>query len=388
VRRSRARSGPRVAARRAASTFGVVLLAACTTAGPIATSVAEPSPPAESAPASTSGQPSATSPATEEAGEIPPGLIAYAAGTDPQIYLLDPASGESTQLTNLTARDGEPAGGTMRPAISCGFGVSNIAWSPDGSRMAFSYGACDNVIHLVDLEGAVKRVAEGRLARWAPDGSKIAFAMNGSWMDPAADAAEIALLDVASGEVSPLTSNRPGFGAYDPHWSPDGTRIAYSGPDGGNGVWTAAFIVDVASGEQEKLARRAFAAGWVSDTELVIGSNESTHHVLDIESGDAVDLGPGSAALVAPDGGAIALTHSDPATGAPSVRLVTPGGLEIGTLPGFALAWAPDGSALLVGARDADEPNLAIVDERGNVLATMIGVTPIGHAAAWQPVDR
>ena len=37
------------------------------------------------------------------------------------------------------------------PAISCGFGPSGLAWSPDGSRLAFNYGGCETVLWLVDL---------------------------------------------------------------------------------------------------------------------------------------------------------------------------------------------------------------------------------------------
>ena len=79
------------------------------------------------------------------------GEIAYVAGDDPQIFLLDLATGDSRQLTELGPKDAELSlAAPLQPALSCGFGPSSLAWSPDGSMLAFAYGSCDSVVYIVE----------------------------------------------------------------------------------------------------------------------------------------------------------------------------------------------------------------------------------------------
>ena len=109
----------------------IAVLVACTSApGPSS----EPRSGRPTADATGSPLPSA------KAGNVLDGQIAYVGGADPQIHLLDLASGESLQLTHLRPEHAELTGvGPMRPALSCFFGPSGLRWSPDGERLAFSY---------------------------------------------------------------------------------------------------------------------------------------------------------------------------------------------------------------------------------------------------------
>ena len=114
-----------------------------------------------------------------QAGNVLDGQIAYVGGADPQIHLLDLASGESLQLTQLRPEHAELTGvGPMRPALSCFFGPSGLRWSPDGERLAFSYGSCDAVIYAVDLEGNLTRIGDGRGAAWSHDGRFLVYGAN------------------------------------------------------------------------------------------------------------------------------------------------------------------------------------------------------------------
>jgi dipeptidyl aminopeptidase/acylaminoacyl peptidase len=106
-------------------------------------------------------------------GEPGPGLVVFASNLtgNYEIYVLNPATGLSTQLTNNTAQDIEPM------------------WSPDGSKIAFASDRDgDYEIYVMRLDGTDVRqltnnLAEDRQPRWQPDGNNIIFVsnVNGQW---------------------------------------------------------------------------------------------------------------------------------------------------------------------------------------------------------------
>jgi TolB protein len=93
--------------------------------------------------------------------------------------------------------------------------VDDLAWSPDGSRLAFDekYGG----IWIVGVDGSgLTEVPNGSAPRWSPTGSRLAFqlrpqAAGGIWVIKAD----------GSGRREVAAVGR------DPVWSPDGSRIAY-----------------------------------------------------------------------------------------------------------------------------------------------------------------
>jgi hypothetical protein len=105
------------------------------------------------------------------------------------------------------------------------------AWSPDGARVAF---VCrwatttDLCIIGRDGTGLVRLTNDAQRdddPAWSPDGTRIAFTRYPAGSsDPAA--AEIVLLNVATGVITPLTQG------LDPAWSPDGSRLVFAGGDG------------------------------------------------------------------------------------------------------------------------------------------------------------
>lgn len=111
---------------------------------------------------------------------------------------------------------------------------SAAALSADGARVAYVLRTLDaerdrNVdqLWLVGTDGsAPRRLTHGpadRSPAWSPDGSRLAFLRDG----------QLAVLDLAGGEVDVVTALPPGAG--EPVWSPDGTRIAFTAPVGASG---------------------------------------------------------------------------------------------------------------------------------------------------------
>ncbi|MDE0300616.1 MAG: DPP IV N-terminal domain-containing protein [Candidatus Poribacteria bacterium] len=111
---------------------------------------------------------------------------------------------------------------------------SHPSWSPDGKRIAFSFGLnrfrgdiSDILVMNADGKNRVNltkgRHKGNRAPDWSPDGEKIAFMSNRSGQT------NIYVMDADGKHTVNLT---PGFEfAHSPDWSPDGKRIVF-GADG------------------------------------------------------------------------------------------------------------------------------------------------------------
>ncbi len=100
-------------------------------------------------------------------------------------------------------------------------GPSAPAWSPNGRELVVSL---EGALYRVDpATGAARQLTDGPgydyQPDWSPDGRFLAYAC---YRD---DALELRMLELASGNSWPLTTN--GAVNLDPRFSPDGTRIAF-----------------------------------------------------------------------------------------------------------------------------------------------------------------
>jgi dipeptidyl aminopeptidase/acylaminoacyl peptidase len=101
------------------------------------------------------------------------------------------------------------------------------AWSPDGTRIAFSSdrdGSPD--IWLMDPDGGnLVQVTSGSdnddHPAWSPDGTRLVFQREQNGDE------DVWVVDVDGGGATNLTNN-PDEGDEAPNWSPDGTRIAFA----------------------------------------------------------------------------------------------------------------------------------------------------------------
>ena len=134
--------------------------------------------------------------------------------------------------------------------------AGETAIAPDGTRIAFTVTTLDretnayqSAIWLVPTAGgpaeARRFVADGRSPRWSPDGRALAFvsaregqrpAPNPDEAPPARDKrlgkgkSQIWLIPADGGEARQLTFMR--WGAGDPTWSPNGTRVLFTAKTG------------------------------------------------------------------------------------------------------------------------------------------------------------
>jgi WD40 repeat protein len=278
--------------------------------------------------------------------------------------------------------DGSPAGtfgGVGRP-VRC------LAWSPDG--MTLATGGADGAVCLWDPAGTFRRALPGphkgpvRAVSWRPDGARLGSAGEADdrivIRDPGGHEADHAL--------SVQTGIRSHFNGV--AWSPDWTRVAIWGRRG-------TCVADLSGDRPEVNIRGAPGdAAWSPDGKrLTIGRSDLTIGVADATTGEIVATLYGHRHWVvatqwSPDGLTLASAGIDD-----SVRLWdTRTGLLLHTYLGLghdaqhAVAWSPRGDRLASGGMDGRirvwpaRPPVARVTETGNL--TSVSWSPDGGQVA------
>ena len=140
---------------------------------------------------------------------------------DGEIYVMEPDGSNPTNLTNSAFFDSSPA------------------WSPDGTRIAFTSGRDTSdtraQLYVMDADGSnavrlLTSAVQDNSPAWSPDGTQIAFSRD----------VDIYVMDADGSNLLQLTSNVLGSAPADsvPAWSPDGTEIAFDrGPAGTAQIW-------------------------------------------------------------------------------------------------------------------------------------------------------
>jgi dipeptidyl aminopeptidase/acylaminoacyl peptidase len=234
-------------------------------------------------------------------------------------YLADEGTGKDARRQIFVM---DMHGGAPRPISRAPRGVEQFAWRPDGTAIAYvapeppgnqsdldnhldgfvvgdqSYqdkaAPLRNRIWLLGADGASERQltfgdfslpgAEppgppGAPISWSPDGKSIAFTRMPNDYDADSDRAVVAVLDVASGKTTTLTSHGKyeGYGVF----SPDGSKIAYWYPlDGDLSNQNEIFVAPASGGDGSDVTKsidaNAVRAMWMPDGSLLVAGHSGT----------------------------------------------------------------------------------------------------------------
>lgn len=141
-----------------------------------------------------------------------------------------------TLQVDLTVLDVQSGATTVIAELGLSRPESPVAWSPDGSQIAFA----DNQLHLVKSDGSdLHNFPLGaESVAWSPSGDRLVVR----------DFDLVALVELASGEMTWLTSDVGGVVSVPPAWSPDGRLLAYASSRDELMVMDVATLVTVALG--------------------------------------------------------------------------------------------------------------------------------------------
>ena len=287
--------------------------------------------------------------------------------------------GGAMDLWQRRVGEGQPVG--ELEALTTGMGIRRAAFSPDGSKLAYSKGdRVSNVFRVPILHDRVATWADARQitfdTAWlevvdvSPDGSRLAVSSDRNGNQ------DLWILPAEGGEMTQLTTDPTPDWA--PSWSPDGTEIAFHAFRSGNReVWVmpsnggpARRLTNHPSGDQ--------VPNWSIDgNEIAFSSGRGGTRelwIVDAEGGEPRPLTTGgNFADWSPDGSSIVFVRGGeiwrmPADGSEEER--------IGGGPASHALWSPEGKLLYyTGSREHSKRLWALSpsDGREYVVADLRG---------------
>jgi TolB protein len=206
--------------------------------------------------------------------------------------------------------------GAQRHLVLAGVWVLSPAWSPDGSRIAFSAGGAE--IMTITPEGEDLRqltnTGEAFFPSWSPDGKRLAF--DTDYETPQGGNA-IWLINSDGTGLKDISEH--GTGEWrDAAWSPDGTRLVHYRYIGIG--TTEIFVMDTAGFSPQRLTYNStedLFPGWSPDGRTISWSRVETRtssvNLIDSDGRSARRLTEGSMPAWSPDSQQIVFTRLSPA---------------------------------------------------------------------------
>ena len=249
--------------------------------------------------------------------------IAFVSGRDgnPEIYVMDNDGSNQQNLTNNPASDHSPSwspdgkrivfvsdrdghardgihgrstsdiyvmeadGSNQQNLTNHRAGDESPSWSPDGKRIVFSsdrdQGRDDphnSEVYVMAADGGNQQNLtnsphEDRYPSWSPDGKRIVFSSSreGHFRNILRVTDEIYVMDADGGNEQRLTENRNND--WQPVWSPDGERIAFSSDTKGDARIFDIYVMDADGGNLQNLTNNHTwdgAPSWSPNGEQVI----------------------------------------------------------------------------------------------------------------------
>jgi Tol biopolymer transport system component len=134
------------------------------------------------------------------------------------LYTMDTGGTEQRRLARTTGDESQPA------------------WSPDGNRITYVTDMMENpVVWVMDADGSDRKpLTSGAWPDWSPDGKRIVYTVYS-----ASESGRLFVMNadgsgrhpIAASVIERLTGKSNG---EEPAWSPDGSKIAFSGNAGGD----------------------------------------------------------------------------------------------------------------------------------------------------------
>jgi TolB protein len=307
----------------------------------------------------------------------------------------------------------EPDGSGRRVVFDRGSPIAQIAWSPDGSRIAYQNRVVsERGIYVANADGSDPvRLTDGindSWPSWSPDGSRIVFAS--TRYDPSIGLCEPAgadllcptdlyVMDAYGSGLERLTADPAP--EYQPVWSPDGRSIAFvRAVQHGNA--TAIFAMDPSGGDVRQVSSGRggsdFSPSWSPDgTRLVFAAIRNEDRGIWVVGADGSGerlLMPPDAYLSdpewSPDGRLIAFVRDDAGSDLNALWVVNADGTDrrqLADAPGYGvagdIAWrpVPIGSSPTPSPAEPAAVDVAVSTTRG--VAEFPSAVAVGEGGVW-----
>jgi hypothetical protein len=233
------------------------------------------------------------------------------------------------------------------------------SWSPDGQRIAFHRNS--KGIYAIDADGSnLQQLTDDNSDEgpdYSPNGSQIAFRRVARDSSGTALSWEIFVVPAGGGEATQLSSATDSVESWNPSWSPDGSKIAFTG-------------LDMTTLNKQDLYLMSASGGTPTRLTNVVSNSA------------AVDGGPSWS----PDGNQIAFIMEFGGTPRRrELRLISPAGgssttilnldLDGSNTTGEKLTWSPDSTRIMFKGMIDGQLGIYVIGADGMDLTLVTGVT-------------